>query len=987
MINKFFLSVSIFYFLYGQVEYNHPEFNWQTFETKNFKVHFHDETEKSAREAASIAEIIYGPITNFYDFHPKEKTHIILTDPDDYSNGAAYYYDNKIKIWATPLDFELRGSHRWLQNVITHEFVHIVSLQKAMKAGTKIPGAYLQFMQYEKEKRPDVLYGFPNTIVSYPIPGTTIPPWLAEGTAQYMYENADWDTWDSHRDMVLRDLVIFNKMMNFNEINTFGKKGIGNETTYNTGFAFANYLANRFGPNSFKKIFHNLSSPFEFSIDNAMYNTYKKGGYELYDDFRNELETRYERLVEPIRLLPINGKILLSEGTTNIHPKWSPDGKRFIYLSNKKNDYFGQTTLYLFDLQTLEEKKIKSGVSSAACWHSNGEIIYYSKKPKYPNKNGSKFYDLYSYNLKTEKEKRLTTDSRAFSPVFISKDSTIAFISTYDGGQDLSIYYPKSNSLKKITHFKERPMISHLNYNKLNHSLNFDITFNHFREIYKYDLVDSTISEIKSNNLFDERNLVVSPNSGVQVFSKDKSGIFNLYIIDTKNDTEGYISNVTGGAFMPDISKDGKIIFSLYQDGGYKISILEESVIINDNFVGYDKNYFRKNIGLSKPIVSLNQNKATKYEDQFPNMFIMPKLMYDYNTLKPGFYFQSSEIIDRLSLFGEASINSIKDVDYMFRLDFKRFYKTIFFETYYLTRNTADNSLYRNVYKIADDIKFRLVQFRLGIKQPFFGSQFEHSLSRQWYRAFIQQTIQTNEYGKLDAGAAYDYFRGWVLNTNWSLNRLKRGVTSSINPSGGFKISSNVSFEKNDFIEGLNLSDAGTLLEDFKPNNLLRLDFQSSYHSKIPFFNNWNMSIKGELGWINKNTVDSFFHFYLGGIPGIKGYSFYSIQGTKKLILDLTLRLPVFSEKHYKVGWMTIQNSTFGFINQIGDAWDPNNILIKRSFGIQWRINGFSFYNFPTAIELEYHQPITKFNNEGISYGPDKTKNNGKTYVKVLFDF
>ena len=137
-------------------------------------------------------------------------------------------------------------------------------------------------------------------------------------------------------------------------------------------------------------------------------------------------------------------------------------------------------------------------------------------------------------------------------------------------------------------------MISHLNYNKLNHSLNFDITFNHFREIYKYDLVDSTISEIKSNNLFDERNLVVSPNSGVQVFSKDKSGIFNLYIIDTKNDTEGYISNVTGGAFMPDISKDGKIIFSLYQDGGYKISILEESVIINANFVGYDKNYLGK---------------------------------------------------------------------------------------------------------------------------------------------------------------------------------------------------------------------------------------------------------------------------------------------------------------------------------------------------------------------------------------------------------
>ena len=76
-----------------------------------------------------MAEVIYPKITSFYGFEPHQKTHLILLDPDDYSNGAAYYYDNKMMIWASPLDFELRGSHRWLQNVITHEFAHIVSLK------------------------------------------------------------------------------------------------------------------------------------------------------------------------------------------------------------------------------------------------------------------------------------------------------------------------------------------------------------------------------------------------------------------------------------------------------------------------------------------------------------------------------------------------------------------------------------------------------------------------------------------------------------------------------------------------------------------------------------------------------------------------------------------------------------------------------------------------------------------------------------------
>ena len=150
-MNKTVYLVLACSFIFAEIEYNHPELNWHSFETDHFRIHFHDETEMTAREAATVAEVIYPHITGFYEFKPKEKTHLILIDPDDYSNGAAYYYDNKIMIWASPLDFELRGSHRWLQNVITHEFAHIVSLQKSMKAGTKIPGAYLQLMNYEDE--------------------------------------------------------------------------------------------------------------------------------------------------------------------------------------------------------------------------------------------------------------------------------------------------------------------------------------------------------------------------------------------------------------------------------------------------------------------------------------------------------------------------------------------------------------------------------------------------------------------------------------------------------------------------------------------------------------------------------------------------------------------------------------------------------------------------------------------------------------------
>ena len=51
--------------IFGQAKYNHPELKWYTFETEHFKIHYHDETEVSAREAATVAELVYPKKTEF----------------------------------------------------------------------------------------------------------------------------------------------------------------------------------------------------------------------------------------------------------------------------------------------------------------------------------------------------------------------------------------------------------------------------------------------------------------------------------------------------------------------------------------------------------------------------------------------------------------------------------------------------------------------------------------------------------------------------------------------------------------------------------------------------------------------------------------------------------------------------------------------------------------------------------------------------------
>ena len=107
----------------AQEEYiTHAELDWRTIETPHFLVHYHTGTDRTARTVAKIAEEIYGPVTSLYDQEPYQKVSLVIKDYDDYSNGGAYFYDNKIEIWAPALDFDLRGTHNWLRNVITHEF-------------------------------------------------------------------------------------------------------------------------------------------------------------------------------------------------------------------------------------------------------------------------------------------------------------------------------------------------------------------------------------------------------------------------------------------------------------------------------------------------------------------------------------------------------------------------------------------------------------------------------------------------------------------------------------------------------------------------------------------------------------------------------------------------------------------------------------------------------------------------------------------------
>ena len=115
----------------------------------------------------------------------------------------------------------------------------------------------------------------------------------------------------------------------------------------------------------------------------------------------------------------------------------------------------------------------------------------------------------------------------------------------------------------------------------------------------------------------------------------------------------------------------------------------------------------------------------------------------------------------------------------------------------------------------------------------------------------------------------------------------------------------------------------------------------------------------------------------------MKGYTFYdeSLTGPSQVILSNIIRFPVFTEKNYEFLNFSMQNFVLGVVNQCGSSpknWDDfaDNEKYKFSSGLEARINGFSFYSYPTAIEYSIH--ISMLDNS--NYIP-------KQYLKVLFNF
>ena len=1006
-------------------DYPRPDLSWQTIETAHFSVHFHAGADRSAREIAGIAEGVYGPITQLYQHEPDSKVHLIIRDHDDYSNGAAYFYDNKIELWAPALDFELRGTHPWLKDVVSHEFTHIVQIQTAMKLSRTIPAFYFQWLGYEAERRTDVLYGYPNAIVSYPLSAFVVPAWFAEGVAQYNHPDFTYDYWDAHRDMILRMYMLEGSPLSWEEMAVFGKTSLGNESSYNAGFSIVSYIAETYGAEKLPEISRALSTPARVTIDGAISSALGISGQELYNRWKEKELERYRTVGNALEHNRIEGDLIESEGFGNSFPAFSPDGKTIAFVSNKEQDYFGLSSVYLYNRQSRSAKKIDIQARSTLSFSPDGRYLYYSKLSR---KNGfwAKYHDLYRYDLVEDEEEQITRGWRAWNPSLSSDGTKLVFARGNDGTVNVTVCDAAGKNMRQVTHFTNGEQVYTPRWSPDGKSITFGYASDD-KQCVAIIREDGTDFRIVVQGP-DARNPVFSPDGRSLVFSAAGRGIFNLFSVNVETGATNQLTNVLGGAFLPAVDSAGDLAFVLYKSSGFKIAYLDQPKPLALGAKPPIPDWITKKSNLSNgalgavPTYALElQNAAAEsrttpaaaisdpkpYRNTFTRLTIIPLLRVDnYNprnkgidVLRPGFYFTSGDMLNRLSLFGGAVINRQMERDLFGILEYRDAIPLLYqlgvapilsLEIYNISRKTdVSFPIFTDrEYNITTDVVYNLLEFDVSLRHKIFNDQTQlkvgYSLSR--YNAdigaFLIPTVGVS------AGFRNLYLIGNALTAQLTHDGIVPAVDRDINPVGR-TIALRYGFEFDKFNpEGEYTVESGVLVPHYTKPAFHRLEFLWNEHLALPF-DKHTLSLNVRRASTLGKQVDEFFDFYAGGFIGMRGYPFYALGGNDIAVLGAAYRFPICTTLNFRFLQFYFTKLYGSLFMDLGDSWTGKPTAMgdwKRDAGFELRLEAFSFYQYPTRLFFSGAYGLDKFDrtfhDAAVTYGKE-----WRFYLGVLFDF
>jgi hypothetical protein len=254
-----------------------PSLRWRTLETPSFLVHFPEARRAQARIVAGVAETVYPRITAMLAWRPEQRVHLVLLDSADFANGYAspLPFNNFAVFLSPPDEGELLQNREWLELVLTHEFTHIVHLDKAYGPPYSLRRIF---------GRLGLL--FPNALE---------PTWQVEGLAVYAESDASRGygrLGQSQFEGMMRAEAA-RGFLSLREVNAEGR-GFPLNRDYLYGSYFFAFVRERYGPDAVSRLVETYSGNIiPFKVDSNPVQTTGKPMDALWLEYQEWLRARF----------------------------------------------------------------------------------------------------------------------------------------------------------------------------------------------------------------------------------------------------------------------------------------------------------------------------------------------------------------------------------------------------------------------------------------------------------------------------------------------------------------------------------------------------------------------------------------------------------------------------------------------------------------------------------------------------------------------
>lgn len=416
----------IFFIFSANAELANTAQDWQTFETKNFRIHYTTPYKEWALSSAREMEQVRTLIKNQQGRVLDEKVDAYIIDPLNAANGFAIPLSHApyMTLYTTPplSDSVIANSASWQQLLVLHEYVHLVHLGQ--------------------KNRSDWRNNLANWYDLYDASQITEHRWISEGYATLLESKLTGRgrLYNNAVEAIIQQFAREGALPHYAQLSEINDDYLSGSMAYLVGVRYLKWLEDKYGADTLDAVWTRWRAVKKRSFEQAFEGIFQDSAEHLYQRF--VAEYTFKAMTKEQSYPKITSTLWLDMKGSVTAPSVSPDGKYLAIIDNsQKQNHRKKITLkvYSTDNNTQAEQKYQNEL----------EALLKADPKDIARKAPRVFKRVLKYSLNQRNYNGIS------NPRWLDNDTIIYGATTVDSQnsrhQDLFSWHMPSNTIKKIT--------------------------------------------------------------------------------------------------------------------------------------------------------------------------------------------------------------------------------------------------------------------------------------------------------------------------------------------------------------------------------------------------------------------------------------------------------------------------------------------------------------------------------------------------------